>query len=79
MTKCEKVQPEKEFIWESSERLEAGMWAGICLANVNCGGTVLTPCMCKNIWRVVNLNHEINIVKIKVFLPTPYSYRIWCL
>lgn len=53
------------------------MWAGIFLANVNCGGTVLMPCMCKNILRVVNLNREINIFKIKVVLPRPYAYRIW--
>lgn len=50
------------------------MWAGICLANVNCGDIVLMPCMCKNILRVVNLNREINISKIKVFFPRPYTY-----
>lgn len=30
------------------------------------------PCMCKNILRAANLNHEINIFKIKVFFPRPY-------
>lgn len=33
-------------------------------------------CMCKTSLRVVNLNHEINIFRVKVFLPFSWTFHI---